>query len=37
LLIASHAIAVRATLVTRDAAFAQLGDALTVVNWATDI
>lgn len=37
LLIASHAIAVGATLVTRDAAFSQLSDVLTVVNWATDI
>jgi tRNA(fMet)-specific endonuclease VapC len=37
MLIAAHAHALGATLVTRDAAFSQLSDALTVVNWATDI
>ena len=37
LLIASHAIAVGATLVTRDTAFSQLSDTLAIVNWATDI
>jgi tRNA(fMet)-specific endonuclease VapC len=37
LLIASHAIAVGAILVTHDQAFQQLAPLLTVVNWATDL
>lgn len=37
LLIASHAMALRATLVTRDKAFLQITDRLKVVNWATDL
>jgi tRNA(fMet)-specific endonuclease VapC len=37
MLIAAHAHALGATLVTRDGGFAQLGDKLTVVNWATDV
>ena len=37
LLIASHALALRATLVTRDKAFLQITERLKVVNWATDL
>jgi tRNA(fMet)-specific endonuclease VapC len=37
LLIASHAIAIGATLVTHDQAFKQLTPLLTVVDWATDL
>ncbi len=37
MLIAAHAHALGATLVTRDTAFSHLSDTLTVVNWATDI
>jgi tRNA(fMet)-specific endonuclease VapC len=37
MLIASHAVARRATLVTADAAFSQVGPLLPTVNWANDI
>jgi len=37
LLIASHAIAAGATLVTPDKAFLEYGASLTLVDWATDI
>ncbi len=37
LLIASHAIAAGATLVTHDKAFLESGASLTLVDWATDI
>jgi tRNA(fMet)-specific endonuclease VapC len=37
LLIAAHAVAVNAILVTRDRAFGQLSDVLTTVNWADDL
>ena len=37
LMIAAHAIARGATLVTRDADFEKLGEVLQVENWATDI
>jgi tRNA(fMet)-specific endonuclease VapC len=37
LLIAAHAIATDATLVTRDGAFSQIDALRPVVNWATDL
>jgi predicted nucleic acid-binding protein len=37
LLIASHAIATRAVLVTRDKAFSQLAPLVKIENWATDL
>jgi tRNA(fMet)-specific endonuclease VapC len=37
MLIAAHAHALGAILVTRDAAFAQLSEVLPIENWATDI
>lgn len=37
LLIASHALAIGATLVTRDKAFAYVAGRLNVVNWAKDL
>ena len=36
-LIAAHAIATNAVLVTRDAAFQQMGHLCPTVNWATDL
>jgi tRNA(fMet)-specific endonuclease VapC len=36
-LIAAHAIAANATLITRDAAFSQVDALRPVVNWATDL
>jgi tRNA(fMet)-specific endonuclease VapC len=36
-MIAVHAIAVGAVLVTRDSVFARIGDLYATVNWATDI
>jgi tRNA(fMet)-specific endonuclease VapC len=37
LLIASHAIATRAVLVTRDKAFSQIAPLVRIENWATDL
>ncbi len=37
LLIAAHAVATNAVLDTRDRAFQQVKDVVTVVNWATDL
>lgn len=37
MMIAAHAIVAKATLVTYDKAFTQVGELFTTVNWATDL